>query len=236
MSLRPDCDDKIAGSQGEPMAAPSRMANGDHKIQIEPGDTAVLASLISPVTRPARSASLTRLRSWAPTWHKGNEGSRFRHAAAGESCCTATQHSLGFCRRTLCRFTVRSATRLPAVTWRWRPAFRKKNAALRVRHRRHVDLRDGVAVCGGREAPRVPVRWDKPLLSVRGYRERPEDRRIRVKRASCLSWTAADRATKRVVGDRSGYSRFRNAEDDLSLICIVPKISLPPGDVSVPRT
>ena len=83
-------DDQVVlmctGSQGEPMAALSRMANNDHKVRIGQGDTVVLASSQipgneNPINRVING--LTRL--GANVVHQGNAKVHVSgHASAGE--------------------------------------------------------------------------------------------------------------------------------------------------------
>jgi len=74
------------GSQGEPMAALSRMANNDHRVRIGPGDTVILASSQipgneNPINRVING--LTRL--GAEVVHQGNAKVHVSgHASAGE--------------------------------------------------------------------------------------------------------------------------------------------------------
>jgi ribonuclease J len=83
-------DDRIVymstGSQGEPMAVLSRMANRDHQIEIEEGDTVILASSLIPGNENAVYRvidGLTKL--GANVVHKGNAKVHVSgHAAAGE--------------------------------------------------------------------------------------------------------------------------------------------------------
>ncbi|MDE0545903.1 ribonuclease J [Microbacterium sp. C7(2022)] len=83
-------DDKIVymstGSQGEPMAVLSRMANLDHAIEPGPGDTVILASSLIPGNENAVYRvidGLTKL--GAHVVHKGNARVHVSgHAAAGE--------------------------------------------------------------------------------------------------------------------------------------------------------
>jgi ribonuclease J len=83
-------DDKIVymstGSQGEPMAVLSRMANRDHQIEVGEGDTVILASSLIPGTENAVYRvidGLTKL--GANVVHKGNAKVHVSgHAAAGE--------------------------------------------------------------------------------------------------------------------------------------------------------
>jgi ribonuclease J len=75
------------GSQGEPMAALSRMANRDHPaISIEPGDVVVLASTLIPGNENAVSRVINGLTRWGATVvHKGNAMVHTSgHASAGE--------------------------------------------------------------------------------------------------------------------------------------------------------
>jgi ribonuclease J len=74
------------GSQGEPMAVLSRMANRDHQIEIGEGDTVILASSLIPGNENAVYRvidGLTKL--GANVVHKGNAKVHVSgHAAAGE--------------------------------------------------------------------------------------------------------------------------------------------------------
>jgi ribonuclease J len=74
------------GSQGEPMAALARMANGDHQINLTEGDTVLLASSLVP----GNESSIYRLindltKQGANVVHKGNAKVHVSgHASAGE--------------------------------------------------------------------------------------------------------------------------------------------------------
>jgi ribonuclease J len=74
------------GSQGEPMAALARMANGDHQINLAEGDTVLLASSLVP----GNESSIYRLindltKQGANVVHKGNAKVHVSgHASAGE--------------------------------------------------------------------------------------------------------------------------------------------------------
>ena len=74
------------GSQGEPMAALSRMANRDHKIRVGEGDTVLMASSVIPGNENAISSVINGLTRWgANVVHKGNAKVHVSgHASAGE--------------------------------------------------------------------------------------------------------------------------------------------------------
>lgn len=74
------------GSQGEPLAALSRMANGDHSIRVGEGDTVVLASSLIPGNENPVYRVINELtRFGAKVVHKGNALVHVSgHAAAGE--------------------------------------------------------------------------------------------------------------------------------------------------------
>lgn len=74
------------GSQGEPMAVLSRIANRDHPIRVGPGDTVVLASSLIPGNENAVFRVINGLaRLGAHVVHKGNALVHVSgHAAAGE--------------------------------------------------------------------------------------------------------------------------------------------------------
>jgi ribonuclease J len=74
------------GSQGEPMAALSRMANNDHAVKIGEGDTVLLASSLIPGNENAVFRVINGIsRLGADVVHKGNALVHVSgHAAAGE--------------------------------------------------------------------------------------------------------------------------------------------------------
>ena len=74
------------GFQGEPMAALSRMANGDHQIRVGEGDTVILASSLIPGNENSVFRIINELtRFGAKVVHKANAMVHVSgHAAAGE--------------------------------------------------------------------------------------------------------------------------------------------------------
>jgi ribonuclease J len=83
-------DEKVVlmctGSQGEPMAALSRMANRDHRVQVGRGDTVVLASSLIPGNENSVYRVINGLtRLGAKVVHQGNARVHVSgHASAGE--------------------------------------------------------------------------------------------------------------------------------------------------------
>lgn len=74
------------GSQGEPLAALSRMANGDHQIKVGAGDTVIFASSLIPGNENSVYRVINELtRFGAKVVHKGNALVHVSgHSAAGE--------------------------------------------------------------------------------------------------------------------------------------------------------
>ena len=83
-------DDEVVlmctGSQGEPMAALSRMAGRDHRVSVGPGDTVVMASSLIPGNENAIYRVINGLvRLGAKVVHQGNARVHVSgHASAGE--------------------------------------------------------------------------------------------------------------------------------------------------------
>jgi len=83
-------DDRVVlmstGSQGEPMAVLSRIANRDHRVSVGPGDTVVLASSLIPGNETAVFRVINGLiRLGAKVVHQGNARVHVSgHASAGE--------------------------------------------------------------------------------------------------------------------------------------------------------
>ena len=88
IQTRPDDESVLicTGSQGEPMAVLSRIANRDHGISIGPDDTVILASSLIPGNENAVNRIINELsRQGARIVHKGNALVHVSgHAAAGE--------------------------------------------------------------------------------------------------------------------------------------------------------
>jgi ribonuclease J len=74
------------GSQGEPMSALSRMANGDHNFSLNASDTVILASSLIPGNETTVNHLINRIiRQGTTVIHKGNANVHVSgHAAAGE--------------------------------------------------------------------------------------------------------------------------------------------------------
>src|SRR5699024_7605205 len=74
------------GSQGEPMAALSRMANGSHQVQVGDGDTIILASSLIPGNENSVYRVINGLmKLGADVIHKDNAQVHVSgHASAGE--------------------------------------------------------------------------------------------------------------------------------------------------------
>lgn len=123
------------GSQGEPLAALSRMANREHKIRVGEGDTVLMASSVIPGNENAISSVINGLTRWgAKVVHKGNAKVHVSgHASAGE---------LAYCYN-----VVRPANVMP-VHGEWRHLQANADLAVRtgVHPERVVIAEDGVVV------------------------------------------------------------------------------------------
>ena len=207
------------GSQGEPMAALSRMANGDHKVQVEPGDTIVLASSLIPGNETSVYRIINALlKLGANVVHKGNAKVHVSgHAAAGELlyCSNILKPKNvmpvhGEVRHLIANGELAQETGVPAEN------------VLLCESGTVVDMKDGVARIVG-EVPCEYLYVDG--RSVGAVTEDDlKDRRVLGEEGFVSVVSVIDRAAKRVVTGPDVHARGI-AEDDSVFDEITPKIT-----------
>lgn len=215
-------DDEVVlvctGSQGEPMAALSRMANRDHQIHIVQGDTVILASSLIPGNENAVYRVINGLTRWgANVVHKGNARVHVSgHASAGEL---------------LYFFNICQPRNLMPVHGEWRHLRASAELAAQTGVPKDhiviaedgvtVDLVDGVARISGKvQAGYVYVDG----LSVGDVTESSlKDRRILGDEGIISIFVVVDSTTGKVVGGPHIQARGSGIED-AAFDAVVPKI------------
>ncbi|NGN67220.1 ribonuclease J [Streptomyces sp. A7024] len=206
------------GSQGEPMAALSRMANRDHQIRIVPGDTVILASSLIPGNENAVYRVINGLTRWgANVVHKGNAKVHVSgHASAGEL---------------LYFYNICKPRNLMPVHGEWRHlrANAELGALTGVPHDRIVIAEDGVVVdliegkakiVGKVQAGYVYVDG----LSVGDVTESSlKDRRILGDEGIISVFVVVDSTSGKIVGGPHIQSRGAGI-DDAAFQAVIPKI------------
>jgi ribonuclease J len=206
------------GSQGEPMAALSRMASRDHQIRIVENDTVVLASSLIPGNESSVYRVINGLVRWgAKVVHKGNAKVHVSgHASAGEL---------------LYFYNLAKPKNVMPVHGEWRHL--RANADLAVltgvpRERTvlaedgvAVDLVDGVAKIVGK-VPCGYVYVDG--ASVGDITEASlKDRRILGDEGFISIFAVVDSSTGKVTGALQAQARGAGIDDD-QLSAVIPKI------------
>jgi ribonuclease J len=215
-------DEKVVlvctGSQGEPMAALSRMANRDHQIRIVEGDTVILASSLIPGNENAVYRVINGLTRWgANVVHKGNARVHVSgHASAGEL---------------LYFYNICKPRNLMPIHGEWRHL--RANAELGqltgIPKERCVIAEDGVAVdlVGGvaKIAGKVQAGYVYvDGLSVGDISESSlKDRRILGEEGIVSVFVVVDSSTGKLVGGPNIHARGSGIDDD-AFAAVIPKI------------
>ncbi len=206
------------GSQGEPMAALSRMANRDHQIRIVEGDTVILASSLIPGNENAVYRVINGLTRWgANVVHKGNAKVHVSgHASAGEL---------------LYFYNICKPRNLMPVHGEWRHL--RANADLGqltgIPKDRCVIAEDGVAVdlVGGKAKIAGKVQAGYVYvdgLSVGDITESSlKDRRILGEEGIVSVFVVVDSTTGKLVGGPNIHARGSGIEDE-AFAAVIPRI------------
>jgi ribonuclease J len=216
-------DDEIVlvctGSQGEPMAALSRIANGDHPISVGPGDTVILASSLIPGNENPVNRVINGLtRRGADVVHKGNALVHVSgHASAGEL---------------LYFYNLLTPRNVMPVHGEWRHL--RANAALAMRtglpNERVVIAEDGVVVDLADGRATIVGSVDCGYVYVDGYsvgditEASLKDRRILGEEGFISVFAAVDLTEGKVVAGPEIHARGF-AEDDEVFADVLPRVT-----------
>ncbi|UED86951.1 ribonuclease J [Streptomyces profundus] len=206
------------GSQGEPMAALSRMANRDHQIRIVEGDTVILASSLIPGNENAVYRVINGLTRWgANVVHKGNAKVHVSgHASAGEL---------------LYFYNICQPKNLMPVHGEWRHlrANAELGAMTGVPAERIVIAEDGVAVDLVDGKARIVGKVQAGYVYVDGLsvgdvtESSLKDRRILGDEGFISVLVVVDSSTGKIVSGPSIHSRGSGIEDK-DFAAVIPKI------------